>query len=82
MQMGSGIWEPQKPLRKGLRFQNAHSHGKPQEMASEAILSRVYNATYVHEHSASEQGIEVRISASDDAISILMSNHGKRIELK
>lgn len=57
-------------------------HGKPQEMASEAILSRVYNATYVHEHSASEQGIEVRISASDDAISILMSNHGKRIELK
>ena len=57
-------------------------HGEPREMASEAILSRVYDAVYVHKHTTFEHGIEVRISASDETISILESNHGKRIELK
>ena len=45
-------------------------HGEPHEMASEAILSRVYDAVYVHKHTIFEQGIEVRISASDETISI------------
>ena len=51
-------------------------------MANEAILARIFDAVYVHEHAVLEHGIEVRVSASDEAISILRSNHGKRIELK
>ncbi len=55
---------------------------KENEMASEAILSRVFDAVYVHKHEQTEQAIEVRVSASDETISILMSKHGERIELK
>ena len=51
-------------------------------MASEAILSRVFDAVYVHEHVIDENGIEVRISASDETIAILISKYGERIELK
>ena len=51
-------------------------------MASEAILSRIFDAVYVHEHEKIENGIEVRISASDETIAILNSNYGQRIELK
>ena len=51
-------------------------------MASEAILSRIFDAAYVHEHEKDENGIEVRISASDETIAILNSNYGQRIELK
>ena len=57
-------------------------NGEPHEMANEAILARIFDAVYVHEHVVLEHGIEVRVSASDEAISILRSNHGKRIELK
>lgn len=28
VQMGSGIWASQTPLRQGLRIQNIHPHGK------------------------------------------------------
>ena len=52
------------------------------QMASEAILSRIFDAVYVHEHEKNENGIEVRISASDETIAILNSNYGQRIELK
>ena len=55
---------------------------EPNQMASEAILSRVFDAVYVHEHTRDENGIDVRISASDETIAILMSNYGQRIELK
>jgi GTP-binding protein HflX len=55
---------------------------EPNQMASEAILSRVFDAVYVHEHTRGLGGIEVRISASDETIAILMSNYGQRIELK
>ena len=57
-------------------------NGEPHEMANEAILARIFDTVYVHEHAVLEHGIEVRVSASDEAISILRSNHGKRIELK
>ena len=55
---------------------------EPNQMASEAILSRIFDAAYVHEHEKDENGIEVRISASDETIAILNSNYGQRIELK
>ena len=55
---------------------------EPNQMASEAILSRIFDAVYVHEHEKNESGIEVRISASDETIAILNSNYGQRIELK
>ena len=52
------------------------------QIASEAILSRVFNAVYVHEHQNVGNAIEVRISASDETIAILSSKYGQRIELK
>ena len=55
---------------------------EPNQMASEAILSRVFDAVFVHEHTRGEKSIDVRISASDETIAILMSNYGQRIELK
>ena len=55
---------------------------KPNQMASEAILSRIFDTVYVHEHERNANGIEVRISASDETIAILVSNYGQRIELK
>ena len=57
-------------------------HPQQNQMASEAILSRIFDAVYVHEHQRYKNGIEVRISASDETIAILFSNYGQRIELK
>ena len=55
---------------------------EPNQIASEAILSRVFNAVYVHEHQNVGNAIEVRISASDETVAILFSKYGQRIELK
>ena len=56
--------------------------GQSQEMASKAILSRIYDAVYVHEHIELPNGIEVQISATDETISMLSANHDGRIQLK
>ena len=56
--------------------------GSVEQMASQAILSRVFDTVYVHNHETVPNGIEVRISASDETIAILRSTHGERIELK
>ena len=55
---------------------------EPNQMATEAILSRIFDAVYVHKHEKNDEGVEVRISASDETIAILFSNYGQRIELK
>jgi len=56
--------------------------GGVEQMASQAILSRVFDTVYVHNHEPVQNGIEVRISASDETVAILRSTHGERIELK
>jgi len=55
---------------------------EPNEMASEAVLSRLFDTVYVHKHEKLVNGVEVRISASDETIAILFSKYGQRIELK
>lgn len=82
---GEGITELQAVVlhtlfgpKRTLLIHNPESN----QMASEAILSRVFDAVYVHEHVIDENGIEVRISASDETIAILISKYGERIELK
>lgn len=55
---------------------------EPNQMASEAVLSRLFDTVYVHKHEKHANGVEVRISASDETIAILLSKYGQRIELK
>ena len=55
---------------------------EPNQMASEAVLSRLFDTVYVHKHEMHANGVEVRISASDETIAILLSKYGQRIELK
>jgi 50S ribosomal subunit-associated GTPase HflX len=56
--------------------------GTQEEPAIEALLSRLFDTVYVHEHRRVGDGIEVRISASDETLAILQATYGERIELK
>ena len=56
--------------------------GKQGEPAIEALLSRLFDTVYVHDHHRNDHMIEVRISASDETLAILQATYGERIELK
>ena len=54
-------------------------HGEP---AIEALLSRLFDTVFVHDHQRDRDMIEVQISASDETLAILQATYGERIELK
>ena len=56
--------------------------GRQGEPAIEALLSRLFDTVYVHDHQRENNVIEVRISASDETLAILQATYGERIELK
>ena len=56
--------------------------GRQGEPAIEALLSRLFDTVYVHDHQRENNVIEVRISASDETLAVLQATYGERIELK